>query len=127
MRFGAVVPLLLLFAGAQQLLVGVWAFLSPGSFYDAIAKYPPENDHFLKDIGSWNVALGLAALIAWRTPSWRRGMLGVLDVQYGLHAISHGIDLDQADSDAAGVSTLVLLVLAAVLFAALFAREREAP
>jgi len=120
------VPLVLLVAGLQQLAVGVWAFLSPGTFYEAVAKYPPENDHFLKDVGSWNVALGMAALIAYRTPSWRRGMLAVLAVQYGLHAISHAIDLDQADPRATGVATLVLLIAAAVLVAALYAREPRA-
>lgn len=118
------VPAVLLVAGLSQLLLGAWAFLLPGSFYDAIASYPPQNDHFLKDVGSWQVALGAAAVIAVRTPSWRTGMLGVLAVQYGLHAISHAIDLDQADSDAVGVATLVALIAAAVVLAGLFLRER---
>ena len=46
----------LIVSGITQLVVGVWSFVSPGSFYDVVATYPPENDHFLKDIGSWNVA-----------------------------------------------------------------------
>jgi predicted anti-sigma-YlaC factor YlaD len=117
----------LLIAGITQLVTGAWLFVSPGSFYDAIATYPPENDHFLKDVGSWNVALGLAAVIAARTPSWQRGMLGVLAVQYTLHAISHGIDVDQADPESMGVFTLVLQAAAAVLFAVLFVRESRAP
>lgn len=100
-------------------------FVDPGSFYDAVATYPPRNDHFLKDVGSWNVALGLAAVIASRTPSWQRGMLGVLAVQYGLHAISHAIDVDLAESEAGGVATLVGLTAATVLLAFLFARERS--
>jgi predicted anti-sigma-YlaC factor YlaD len=121
------VPAVLLVAGVSQLLLGAWAFVSPGSFYDAIAAYPPENDHFLKDVGSWQVALGAAAVIAARTPSWQRGMLAVLAVQYGLHAISHAIDLDQAESDATGVATLIALIAAAVLLGGLFVRERDVP
>jgi predicted anti-sigma-YlaC factor YlaD len=115
----------LLIAGVSQLLIGAWAFAAPGSFYDLAATYPPENDHFLKDIGSWNVALGLAAVIAARTPSWRAGMLAVLAIQYGLHAASHAIDLDQAESRSAGIVTLVIQIVAAGLLAALFARERS--
>ena len=118
------VPAVLLVAGLSQLLLGAWAFLSPETFYDAIASYPPQNDHFLKDVGSWQVALGAAAVIASRTPSWHVGMLAVLAVQYGLHAVSHAIDLDEAESDAASAATLVALVAAAVLFGALFFRER---
>ena len=119
------VPAVLLVAGLSHLLLGTWAFLSPGTFYDAIATYPPQNDHFLKDVGSWQVALGAAAIIAARTPGWQRGMLAVLAVQYGLHAISHAIDLDQADPEAVGTATLVALSAAAVVLAALFVRAGE--
>jgi predicted anti-sigma-YlaC factor YlaD len=118
-----VVTVALLLVGATQLLTGVWLMVDPGSFYDAIATYPPRNDHFLRDIGSWNVALGLAALIAWRRPSWRVPMLGVLTVNYGLHAVSHLINVDDAEPESLGVVNLVLLAGATVLLAALFARE----
>jgi predicted anti-sigma-YlaC factor YlaD len=113
----------LLVSAVTQLAVGVWTFVSPGSFYDVLATYPPENDHFLKDVGAWNIALGLAALIAARTPSWQRGMLGVLAVLYTLHAVSHAIDLDQADPESVGVVTLVALIAASAVFVVLWARH----
>ncbi len=121
------VPAVLLVAGITQLVSGAWLFVSPGSFYDVIATYPPENDHFLKDIGSWNVALGLAAVIAARTPPWQTGMLGVLAVQYALHAVSHAIDVDQAEPESSGVAVLIIQIAAALLFTALFLRERGRP
>ena len=117
----------LLVAGLSQLLVGVWAFVDPGSFYDVVATYPPRNDHFLKDIGAWNIGLGLAAVIASRTPSWQRGMLAVLAVQYLLHAVSHAIDLDVADSEAMGIFTFVTQAAVAILCAALFLTQRSRP
>lgn len=117
------VPAVLLISGLTQLIVGVWAFVAPDSFYDVVATYPPSNDHFLKDIGSWNVALGLATLHAARTPSWQKGMCGVLAVLYTLHAVSHGIDLDQGEPRSASVATLVSQIVAAVIFAALYLRE----
>lgn len=113
----------LIVSGLTQLIVGVWAIVAPESFYDAVATYPPYNDHFLKDVASWNVALGLAALHAARTPSWQRGMCGVLAVLYALHALSHGIDLDQGEPRSASVATLVSQIAGAVVFAALYVRE----
>lgn len=117
------VPAVLLISGITQLAVGAWAFVAPDSFYDVVATYPPYNDHFLKDIGSWNVALGLAAIHAARTPSWQKGMCGVLAVLYALHALSHAIDLDQGEPHSASVATLVSQIVAALIFAALYAKE----
>ena len=113
----------LVVSGVTQLIVGVWTFVSPGSFYDVVATYPPQNDHFLKDLGAWGVALGLAALHAARTPSWQQGMCGVLAVLYTLHAVSHGIDVDLGEPRSASVATLVSQIVAAAVFAALYVRE----
>ncbi len=117
------VPAVLLAAGASQLIVDVWAFVAPGSFYDTLATFPPQNDHFLKDIGSWNVGLGLAAVIASRTPSWQRGMLAVLTLQSALHAVSHAIDAGAAQPESKGVATLVALVAGTLVLGAVLARE----
>jgi predicted anti-sigma-YlaC factor YlaD len=121
------VPPVLLVVGVSQLIVGVWAFVAPGSFYDTIATFPPQNDHFLKDIGSWNVGLGLAAVIASRTPSWQRGMLAVLTVQFALHAVSHAIDVGVAEPESQGVSTLVLQIAGTLVLGGLLARESMRP
>ena len=120
-----VVTLVLLLVGASQVLTGVWVLADPGSFYDVIATYEPRNDHFLRDVGSWNVALGLAALYGARRASWRAPMLGILAVQFGLHSVSHLIDIGDADPEALGVFNFVLLAGTTVLLAALFARERS--
>ena len=118
-----VVAAALIAAGATSVLFGLWAFLSPGSFYDVIAAYPPRNDHFLRDIGSFEVGLGAAALYGARRAAWRTPMLGIVAVQYALHAISHLIDVDATDPKALGVVNFVLLTTAAVALAALFVRE----
>jgi hypothetical protein len=41
------VPTVLLVLGLAQVVPGIVAFVAPGAFYDALAAYPPENDHFL--------------------------------------------------------------------------------
>lgn len=118
------VDVVLLVVAAQQILLGLFALIAPGAFYDTIAPYPPDNDHFLKDVGSWQVALGAAALYAVRRPAWRAPMLAVLALQYGLHAISHAIDVGQSDPEWQGPVALGLLIAATLALAGLFLRER---
>ena len=120
-----VIPLVLTIVGVTQIASGVLAFVAPGAFYDLVAGYPPENHHFLKDVGSWNVALGGLALYGARRADWRVPLLGFLAVQYVLHTISHVIDA--GDSDPGWHSTFALITqgLAAVVLIALFLRERS--
>jgi hypothetical protein len=116
----------LLVVGVSQLAVGVLAFFAPGAFYDLIASYPPENGHFLKDIGSWNVALGAIALYGAGRPDWHVPLLGFLALQYGLHTVSHIIDLNEAEEDWQGWFALLTQGLGAIVLSALFLRERAA-
>ena len=117
----------LLVTGLTQLLPGLLALLAPGTFYDLIATYPPENAHFAKDVGSWQIALGLAALLAIGRPALRPLMLVVLALQLALHAISHAIDVELADPEAMGWATLVALVAGALALGALAVREHGRP
>ena len=119
-----VVAIVLAVVGVLQLATGLLAFFAPGAFYDLIASYPPENDHFLKDLGSWNLALGAIALYGARRADWRLPLLGFLALQYGVHAISHVIDVDQADPQWQGTFGLVGQVFGTAVLAALFLRER---
>lgn len=118
------VTAVLLVVGVTQLATGVLAFVAPGAFYDLVAGYPPENHHFLKDLGSWSVALGAVALYGARRADWRTPLLGLLAIQYLLHTVSHVIDA--GDSDPGWHSTLALVTqgFGAVLLIALFLRER---
>jgi hypothetical protein len=116
---------LLLFVAVAQIVPGLVAFVAPGGFYDTFAPYPPENHHVLRDVGSWQIALGLAALVAVRRTSWRVPMLAILTVQYGLHTISHLIDVGNSDPSWNGPVELALLAGATVIVGAFFFRERS--
>lgn len=118
------VSTVLVIVGITQLVTGAIAFLAPGAFYDLAAGYPPENHHFLRDIGSWNVALGAIALYGARRTEWRTALLGFLAVQYVLHTISHLIDVSDSDPSWQGPFALVTQGLGAVVLTALFLRER---
>jgi hypothetical protein len=38
--------------GAGFVALGVWAMISPQSFFEAVATFEPYNQHFLQDIGA---------------------------------------------------------------------------
>jgi hypothetical protein len=111
---------------AAQVLPGLLAFLAPGAFYDLLAPFPPENHHVLRDVGSWQIPLGLAAAVAVRRHAWRVPMLALLALQYTLHAISHLINLGDADPAWIGPAEFVLLAVAALALAGLLVREHRA-
>jgi len=49
--------------GGFYVLVGLWAFLDPASFYSLVATFQPSNLHFLHDAGAFQVGLGLALTV----------------------------------------------------------------
>jgi hypothetical protein len=120
-------PALVAFA-AVQLLTGAGLWLTPGFFHDEIGPFGPRNDHYMGDLATWYLALGILVLVAVRRPRWRVPVLTLAVVQNGLHAVNHLLDIGEAQPGWIGPATLVaLLLLTAVL--ALMAREagRQAP
>ena len=121
---GDLVTAVLLVAGATQVLAGLLAILAPGTFYDLIASYPPENRHFIKDLGSWQIPLGLLAMYGARRPDWRVPLLGFLGLQYGLHTVSHLIDAGDAEEGWQDAFAIITQAFGALLLLGLFLRER---
>ena len=122
-----VVGALLLLVAAAQLLPGILAFVAPGAFYDVLAGFPPENSHFLRDLGSWQIALGLLALLAWRRPALRAPVLAILALQFALHTVSHAIDVNDSDPAWQGPFALVAEAIGAVVLTALAIKESRTP
>ena len=77
-------------AGLFMLALGVWAFIAPQSFYDAVAVFPPYNQHFLQDVGSFQIGLGAVLLLAVAAPGDGLAvtLLGVA-VGQAAHTVSH--------------------------------------
>jgi hypothetical protein len=80
-------------AGLLLLATGLWALIDPRSFFDIVATYPPYNEHFLHDIGAFNLGLAAVLLLAL---VWSDALLvGLTGVGIGAasHALAHWLDM----------------------------------
>jgi inner membrane transporter RhtA len=50
--------------GAAHAVFGLVMLFAPGPFYDGLATFEPRNDHFIRDLGTFYVALGVAFAVA---------------------------------------------------------------
>jgi hypothetical protein len=103
--------------GAYHLLTGGLALIAPDTFFDDIGRYGVENSHYVGDVGAFTAAYGIALLAAIRFPSWRVPILALGAVWYGLHAINHLFDVDEARSDARGWFDTIALAFGAAFSA----------
>ena len=86
--------------GAGFVVLGVWAMVDPQSFFEALARFEPYNQHFLQDVGAFQVGLGVVLLLAGlsvRADGLTGALVGV-GVAAALHTVSHiaGRDLGGA-------------------------------
>lgn len=107
-----VVRAVLLLGGGWFVAFGLWAFLSPAAFFDALAPFDPFNAHFLRDIGAFQVGLGAVLLLAARQGAAAAALLGV-GTGAAFHAVGHVLDRDLGGTPASDIPvfTLVALVL----------------
>ena len=122
--FRAVLVLL----GVYQLAQAAWMIVSPGSFFDAIAGFGAQNDHYIRDNATISVAIGVGLLVAAKRPSWRFPVLAVSAVWFLAHAVNHVFDIGESDPDWVGPVDFVLILLAGLvlLWLALLAARADA-
>jgi hypothetical protein len=118
------VAAILALAGASMLAAGIWAGIAPRSFARFVDF--PYHEHFLHDLGAFQVGIGVTLLLAL---AWRDAptvaLTGFL-VANTLHAVSHANDRDLGGhaSDPYAIGVLSLLAAAALV---LRVRQRRAP
>ena len=99
------------------LIPGAWAFFAPRSFFDKLAPWPPYNEHFIHDIGSFQIGLGVALLV---TLFARRGLVAGLAgaaTAALVHVVSHVLDYGDGGrtTDPYGLGLLAVALLAATV------------
>lgn len=107
----------LLVLGLTQLVIGAWLVIDPDSFVDAIAPFGPADNHFLRDLGTFQAGLGIALLVAAGRPSWRAPILFAALVQSALHAVNHLFDIANTDPGWLGPANFVAVLLLTATFA----------
>lgn len=119
------VRLLALAIGAVIGLQGVWAFVAPRSFYDTLAEFPPFNAHFIRDIGTIQIGVGVAGVVGAlrRSNAVITGLAGLVAFQV-MHVVSHVVDRD--DGGRPGFDIPALGALALLTTVALVAAVRQA-
>jgi len=82
--------------GVSFLASGLWAMAGPESFFETVATFEPYNQHFIQDVGAFQIGLGAVLLLA---AMWTRAdavAVGLVGVGIGstAHTISHVIGRD---------------------------------
>jgi hypothetical protein len=104
--------------GAGFVALGLWAMFDPRSFFEAVARFEPYNQHFLQDIGAFQVGLGIVLLLAGlsgRADGLTVALIGV-GVAATLHTVSHLVGRDLGGVP--GRDIPVFAVIAAILLMA---------
>ena len=102
---------LLLALGAYHLALGAFMVIAPRTFYEEVAPYAPYNDHFIRDISTFYLALGALLVVAAARRAWQVPLLVLTLVQYGLHVLNHVWDVSDTDPGWLGPFNLVVLLL----------------
>ena len=97
-------------AAAFFVAIGLWAFLDARSFYDQLAVFPPYNEHFLHDVGAFQIGIGATlalGMLGWGGMATAFGGAAIGSV---FHVAAHVIDSDLGGKDS-DPFTLGLLAL----------------
>jgi hypothetical protein len=117
-RVQRILPIALGVLAAYELAIGLWMVASPRSFFDQVAAFGAYPPHFIRDVSTWQLALGVALAAGVPRPSWRVPLLAFAALQTGLHAINHWVDVNDASSLGMGLfdaTTLTALFVVVVV------------
>jgi hypothetical protein len=102
---------LILIAGVYHLALGTLMVVAPRTFFDEIGAFGAYNGHYVRDLASFYLAMGIVLLLAVGRRSWQVPVLFFCVLQYGLHVLNHIWDVSDADPEWIGPVTLVVLAL----------------
>jgi hypothetical protein len=106
-------------AGVFLVLFGVWALAAPEPFFESVATFEPYNQHFVQDLGAFQIGLGAVLVLA---ATFRDALVvGLLGVGLGsaAHVVSHAVGHDLGGEPAVDIPffsiVTVLLVSAGMV------------
>lgn len=115
------VPIGLLGYGISQVALGGWMAVAPDSFFDALGGFGARNAHYVRDVATWELALGVVAILVARrgSRSAQAALLLFAGLQAAFHTANHIADAGIArigwvgafDAVSLGAFAAALLVL----------------
>lgn len=114
-------------SGGFFLVSGLWAMASTRSFFERAAMFEPYNQHFVQDIGAFQIGLGAVLLLAAALSGGdglAAALLGV-GIGSGAHLISHIVGRDLGGNPATDIPLFALVTV--LLLAAGLVRLRSVP
>ncbi len=106
---------------------GVWAMAAPQSFFDSVAMFDPYNQHFVQDIGAFQIGLGVVLLLAWFSGGADAIAVSLLGVGVGsvAHAVSHVVGSDLGGTPGVDIPTFLIIGMALMIGGAIRWRETD--
>jgi hypothetical protein len=112
---------------AYNLALALFMAIAPHAFYTDIGPFGPRNDHYVRDVATYNAAIGVALLVAIGRRSWRVPVLALSTIQFALHSLNHLIDIDAAHPNWNGYFDFFSLAIATVVLAWLWRLAARMP
>src|SRR5258705_4541009 len=103
--------------GVYSVLLGLFMFVAPGTFFDTLGSFGARNDHYIFDNATFEFPLGLMMLAAARWPSWRGPSLAFSTLHLGVDGVCHILDPHHAAGGFIGWLATVGLVGATAILA----------
>jgi hypothetical protein len=114
---GAVVTVGLGLLASYHLALALLMAALPHVFFATVGPFGIRNDHYIRDVATYNAAFGLGMALAVVRPSWRVPVLAITLAQFALHSVNHLLDADTAHPAWTGYVDLVSLAAGTVLVA----------
>lgn len=95
---------------AYHLVLALWMAASPHSFFKQLGPFETFNSHYIRDLATYNAAIGVTLAVAIKRRSWRVPLLALLTVQFALHSVNHIVDINKAHPAWTGYMDAVTLV-----------------
>lgn len=112
-------------AGISFLLIGLWGFFDPRSFFDSLAVFEPFNGHFIRDIGAFQAGLGAVLLLGILLHDTLLVTLSGVSIGAALHAISHVLDRNEGGDPSRDIPFFALIAVLLTAAAVVRARASE--
>src|SRR5687767_6418396 len=95
--------------GISLIATGLYAFLAPQSFFDTLATFPPYNEHFIHDIGAFQIGIGaMLVLVAIAADGLGAVLVGAATGQTA-HLIAHVLDRDRGENQGTTIPLLTFM------------------